>query len=601
MSLGEISLLVWRRLTIRERRQLWIIWVLILIGTGLETLGLGIILPLISVLASDKPPQLILNIGNSLGGTSREFLVLIGSIGVFVVYSVKNAFSYVSAHVQRRFLNGTTARLAQETFESYVRSPYEFHLRHNSAQLINDVEISKVIVSGGLEPLLVLLTDGLVAAGFFMVLVIVEPVGSTITILVFCLAAVIFQRSTRSRIARWGKLRKHHLGQVLQHQQQGLGGIKEVKVFGKEERFLERHEINLKASMEVSRRFVMLQTQPRLWLEVIGVGSLTVLIGVMTTTGRPISEVLPIVGLFAAAAFRVIPSVGRILASIQSMTFSAPQIRNLLLQPTNDFLVAASSGQSVDFFHEIEVSNLVYRYGQSDVNALDGVSLTLLKGEAIGIVGASGAGKSTFIDLFLGLLRPQSGTIKVDGIDISSAVGNWQGLIGYVPQSIYLLDDSIRKNIAFGCKDDEIDDESIFRVVKAAQLDDLVASLPDGVETIIGERGVRLSGGQRQRIGIARALFHDPPIIVLDEATSALDAETERDFMEAVRDFLGHKTIVIVAHRLTTVGYCTRVYRLERGRVVWVGPPSELQSVDNLSKAQAENCGDSLNSPDLGQ
>ena len=576
MSFRHLSFAVWGRLTLAERRQLALIWLLILVSTGLETLGLGMVLPLVSVLSSDNPPRFITSVGSWLGHSSRESLVLIGALGLFGIYVCKNCFYYVSAHVQRRFLNGATSRIAQETYESFVRSPYEFHITNNSAKLINDVEISKVIVSGGLEPLLVLLTDGLVALGFFTVLVVVEPIGSATTIVFFCLAAWAFQKTTRSRVTKWGSLRKLHLGQVLQHLQQGLGGIKEVKIFGKEEQFLERHETHLRASMDVARKFMLLQLQPRLWLEVIGVGSLTVLIASMTAAGRPVPEILPVLGLFAAAAFRVIPSVGRILASIQSMTFSAPQIESLLGQQKPETNLSAVAFSEARFIERIRIRNVSYQYQGSEMLALDGVTFDLAPGEAIGLVGTSGAGKSTLVDVILGLLKPTQGEITVDGVDISTITRGWQRIIGYVPQAIYLLDDSIRKNVAFGFSDEEVNESALMRSLKAAQMDEFVMGLPDQTDTIIGERGVRLSGGQRQRIGIARALYHDPPILILDEATSALDKETEEGVMSSVQKMLGRKTILIVAHRLSTVAYCSRVLRLEQGRVVWVGHPHEL-------------------------
>jgi ABC-type multidrug transport system fused ATPase/permease subunit len=321
---------------------------------------------------------------------------------------------------------------------------------------------------------------------------------------------------------------------------------------------------------------MLLQLQPRLWLEVIGVGSLTILIASMTLTGRPVSEILPVLGLFAAAAFRIIPSVGRILASIQSITFNAPQIESLLPRIKSASIDSSCDASEVQFKEQIKIREVSYQYQGSDSLALDCVTFDIAPGEAIGLVGTSGAGKSTLVDVILGLLKPTQGEITVDGVDISTITRGWQRIIGYVPQSIYLLDDSIRKNVAFGFSDEEVDESALMRSLKAAQLDEFVMGLPDQTDTVIGERGIRLSGGQRQRIGIARALYHDPPILILDEATSALDKETEEGVMSSVQKMLGRKTILIVAHRLSTVAYCSRVLKLEHGRVVWVGHPHEL-------------------------
>lgn len=564
-SIGKI---VWNSLTARERRKLWLIWLLILVSMVLETFSLGMVLPLIAVLTDDSYRDRFPAIYSFLGEPSTERLLVIGVSFLLALYVIKNTYFYVSTRVQRHFLNDASARLSQLAFSHYLRQPYEFHLRHNSATLINNAEVAKSIISGGLDPFLTLVTDGLVATGLFVLLMVVEPVGTISTVVVFGVSAGAFQFATRKKIAEWGRLRKKHLALVLQHLQQGLGGAKEVKLLGREQKFLDDHEEHLVASMEITRKFSLMQMLPRLWLEVIAIASLVVLVGVMTATNDDVTQILPILGLFAATAFRVIPSIGRIIASVQAITFAAPQIRavhkDLSLEiPSDSDLVAPMT-----FAEEVEFRHVSFSYEAVSRKSLDDVSMTIRCGESIGIVGPSGAGKSTLIDLLLGLLNPSAGEILIDGVPMSSNVRGWQQLVGYVPQSIYLTDDTLLKNVAFGLHPRDIDEQSVQRAIESAQLADFVNSLPDGLQTVVGERGVRLSGGQRQRIGIARALYNNPKVLVLDEATSALDTETENGVMESVRQLQGERTVIIVAHRLTTVAHCSRIFTIEDSRLV---------------------------------
>jgi ABC-type multidrug transport system fused ATPase/permease subunit len=311
-----------------------------------------------------------------------------------------------------------------------------------------------------------------------------------------------------------------------------------------------------------------LKQVPRLALEWLSIFGVAVLLISMVLQSRSLVDVLPVVSAFAVASFRLMPSINRILGSVQSLRFMKPVIDTLHSEVRLPITALNNDGQPLKLEHEIKVENLIFMYGLESSPALHNISLTIKKGESVGFVGASGAGKSTLIDLLLGLLRPTQGRILVDGQNIENNVNAWQRNIGYVPQSIFLTDDSLMRNVAFGVPDDQIDESALLRALKAAQLWDFVLGLPEGLSTFVGERGVRLSGGQRQRIGIARALYHDPDILVLDEATSALDIETERGFMDAVDALHGQKTILIVAHRLTTVEKCDHLFRLSKGLLV---------------------------------
>jgi ABC-type multidrug transport system fused ATPase/permease subunit len=298
----------------------------------------------------------------------------------------------------------------------------------------------------------------------------------------------------------------------------------------------------------------------------------------MTLLGKDVSEIVPVLSLFGVAAFRLLPSANQLLLSIQTIRFAKPRLLSLYEDSKLVHQIDSSTDSSLPFVEEIRIQDLSFTYDAVNEPALLDVNLVVRRGEAVGIIGSSGSGKSTLVDVLLGLLQPNSGQILVDNQNIQTNLRSWQNQIGYVPQTIFLTDDSLRRNIALGLPDNLVDEDAIVDALRAAQLQDFVAGLPDGLDTVVGERGVRLSGGQRQRIGIARALYNKPEVLVLDEATSSLDTETEHEVMKAVQALQGTKTVVIVAHRLSTVEYCDRLYRLENARVVDEGTFSEVMN-----------------------
>jgi ABC-type multidrug transport system fused ATPase/permease subunit len=355
----------------------------------------------------------------------------------------------------------------------------------------------------------------------------------------------------------------------IQHIQQGLGGVKDVKLLGREAYLVSQFQVHAVGSAHAARSQTTLQALPRLWLELLAVGGLTALIAIMIGQGKATQDMLPVVALFAAAAFRFLPSVNRVLGAVQGIRYQRPVVDALhgeIQLMSGD--VDTAGALPVSFDETLALEGVSFRYPGAEAWALRDVSLTIERGTSVGFVGTSGAGKSTLVDVVLGLLNPDTGAVKIDGRDIRSNLRGWQDQIGYVPQSIFLTDDTLRRNVAFGIPDEQIDESAIEYAVASAQLDSFVKALPDGLDTVVGERGTRLSGGQLQRIGIARALYHNPGVLVMDEATSALDTETERGVMEAVRALRGEKTLLVVAHRTSTVEHCDYVFRLEQGALV---------------------------------
>jgi ATP-binding cassette, subfamily B, bacterial PglK len=563
---------IWGILTTAQRRSVVGLVVLMVFGMALETVGVGIIMPALLFLSqatgSGEYPtldRLLVRLGNP----SDQQIAVGGMIVLIGTYAIKGAFLAFLAWRRARFAYATQADLSERLFAMYLRQPWPFHLQRNSAQLIrNAITETNQFTSLGLIASMTLVSEGLVVFGIGALLLWVEPLAALIVVGALITLGFTFTRLTRAAIARWGTDRLNHEGLRIQYLQEGLGGAKDVKLLGREEHFIRRFRIHNDGSGRVSQNYYALQEMPRLIMELLGVVGLSGLVIVLVMKGLPMEAVVPTIGLFAAAAFRMMPSANRILNAFQNLRYVRPVIENL----ESDLSLAISAPTErtlawAPFSDSIVLDNITYRYPETDAAAIQDVSLCIPRGASAGIIGSSGGGKSTLIDVLLGLLPPEKGSVRVDGVDIATNMRGWQRQIGYVPQVIFLSDDTLRRNVAFGLADDDIDDHAVARALKAAQLESFVAESPQGVNSLVGERGVRLSGGQRQRIGIARALYHDPAVLVLDEATSSLDGATEEDLMRAVNALHGVKTIVIVAHRLSTVADCDLLFRVEKGRV----------------------------------
>ncbi len=569
--------LLWGLLRSNERKSLGGLFVLMLIGTLLETLSVGLLIPVLAVLTSDtsdiKLPFITIQTD-----IDKNTLVWIVVVGVFIIYIVKNLFLGFSVWIQRGYLTRLSARIASQILETYIRQPFSFHLRKNSSTLIRNTQDATVITGGGIEPLLTLVSEGLIVSALLVVLLVVEPLGTLLVVGTLLIATFVFHRMSDRKLHDWGSRRQFEKGQIIRTIQQSLGAIKDIQVLNREDWFIEEHNSHQIKDQTLLRRIITVQSLPRLWLEVMAIAGLTGLVGVMLSSGNPPNEIVPVVGLFAATAFRVLPSINKIVGSKQQLKVSRTAIETIYGDLHLPVLERRTSEVTPLGFEELNVQSLTFNYEGIDDSVLNNVNVHIQKGEAVGFVGQSGSGKSTLIDIMLGLLEPQSGAVLINGQNIEGVKQSWQQQIGYIPQTIFLMDDSLRRNIALGIADAEIDEVAIVEALKSAQLEDFVASLPEGLDTVVGERGVRLSGGQRQRIGIARALYHRPSVLVLDEATSSLDTETEHGVMQAVQALQGDKTVIIVAHRLSTVEYCDRLYRLDAGRIVDEGTFDEVMN-----------------------
>ncbi|MSY29246.1 MAG: ATP-binding cassette domain-containing protein [Actinobacteria bacterium] len=569
---------MWAILTQKERRNLIWIFSLMLFGTVLETFSLGLVVPVVGLLTKSEYLKSHPRINELLNYPSQTQFVVGAMLLLVLVYVVKSIFLIGSLWVQYGYSTAVTKRLGRTLFENYLKQPFTFHLQRNSATLIRNSQNSASVMSGTIDPILSIAADALVTTGMMVLLLVIEPKGTIITILVFALSSFALRRFSSRRIRLWGEAQNFHKGKIIQHLQQGFGGVKDVKILGRENYFVTQYSDHLDGNANVLRRFSLAQAVPRFGLEILMMIGLASLVSTMVLSGQELTGILPVLGLFGASAFRLLPAVNRSILSAQTINLNRPLVDSVAADLGLSISTASMNNLHSHLASSISVQDLSFSYEMTATQALTEVSIDISRGEAVGLVGPSGSGKSTLVDILLGLLEPTSGRVLIDGSDIHDNLRGWQDQIGYVPQSIFLTDDTLRRNVAFGLPKDQIDDNALTSAIRSAQLEDFVASLPEGLDTIVGERGVRLSGGQRQRIGIARALYNNPDVLVLDEATSSLDTETEHGVMQAVQALQGKKTVIIVAHRLSTVEYCDRLYRLENARIVDEGTFSEVTS-----------------------
>lgn len=546
----------------------------------MEALGAGLIIPAMVLMTqgdlTTKYPY-VESLLKLLGNPSQSHMLVGGLVLLVGIYTVKAVFLGFLAWRQSRFAHNLQASLSYRLFAGYLSQSYSFHLQKNSAQLIRNIIGSANGITNVVQQGLILTSEALVLVGFLALLLWVEPAGALLVILTLGTTAFVFHRFTSKRIERWGRESQLHEGFRIQHLQQGLGGVKDVQVLGRKHEFLAQFRIHNLRSVHVAELRSTLQAFPRLLLEWLAVIGLVLLVLIMLGQGKSLDALVPTLGLFAVAAFRLMPSINRIMAAVQSVRFSTSVINTIYEElQLLDAPLLVSTGAVPILKKELRLEDIGFRYPAAQSLSLKIDTLSIPRGTSVGFIGASGAGKSTLVDVVLGLLTPEQGQVYVDGVDIQKDLRGWQNQIGYVSQTIYLTDDTLRRNIAFGLSDDQIDEVAVLRAIRAAQLDQFVGKLTLGLDTLVGERGVRLSGGQRQRIGIARALYHSPSVLVLDEATSALDGVTEQDVMEAINNLSGELTILIVAHRMSTLKNCTQIVELAAGKIKRVGLYAEI-------------------------
>lgn len=569
-----------------DRKQKWQLvglGIMIFIGGLLETLGVSAMIPVVQALLApdelmgyiDRIP-VVKNLCDALSITTVKQVTMALLYGMMAIYVIKNLYILLLTYMQNTFITKNRNRMISRVMAEFLNRPYEKYLGADIPTVfrITDSDIPQTFSL--ILAMLQLASEAVVTCLIFMVLLLNDPRMTLFIIVIFGLLTLFIVKVFKPRLNRIGARNQAIQSRIAKWRIQATYGLKDVKVLNREEFYVRNYYETGKVGAEVARNYAVLNNMPRLLIETVFIVSVLGFLVVYINGGGDITAMVTTISAFAIAAVRVLPSVNRINTYITEIAYTQPSLDfvydNLQEGMKTDAMLAErkaySQVEKLKLDHQIELDHISFHYPDSDKNIFEDAHMIVPKGKSVGIIGTSGAGKSTIVDILLGLLHAQTGMITCDGVDIFKNYESWLAQIGYIPQSIYLIDESIRDNIAFGIDADKIDEKRIWEVLEEAQLKEFVEELPEGLDTTIGDRGVRLSGGQRQRIGIARALYNDPEILVFDEATSALDNDTEAAVMEAVNSFHGRKTMIIIAHRLNTIEKCDMIYKVENMKLV---------------------------------
>ena len=561
--------------TAREKRNFFFLMIIIVIGSFLELLGVTAFMPFIDILMDE----------NAIADTwwlswlytlfdfdsTETFLASLAGC-IIAIYIFKNVFIAWEKNTIYRFSYNIQRRISTRLLKAYMSEPYTFHLNKNVAVLQRSMQEDTDLFAKGIIHAMEAAAEVVVciAIGCYLFAVSRSITVIVVGLLLVCLGG--FMYISKKYSSAIGRKSQDYKENIYKWMNQSIGGIKEIKVLNREPYFIERYDGYFAKYVRGLRLNRLIGILPKYVIETVCMtGLMAAVIFKLFLGQREMDEFIPQLAVFAVAAFRLLPSVGRINEHMSATLYSAPSL-DLIYHDLKEVeelpQLAEKSDKEWKFQNILKIKNVSYHYPDGEENVIEKASFEIRRGSSVAFVGQSGAGKTTMVDIILGLLTPQMGKITADGMDIEKNITVWQREIGYIPQTIYLSDDTIRNNIAFGIPEEEIDEEAVEAAVEGAQLSEFVESLPNGLDTCVGDRGVRLSGGQRQRIGIARALYHNPEILVLDEATSALDNDTEASVMEAIDNLKGEKTMIIIAHRLTTIKNVDHVFEVADGKVV---------------------------------
>ena len=567
----------------RQKRIMVLLVFLMLIGAVLETLGVSLVIPVMNVVMDEhavennKYLQVICDILRIEYNDTRKLMIftMLALIGVFVV---KNIFLFIQQKAQLRFVYTNQFATSRRMMINFMERPYEYYLNADTSVIQRSITSDVNNMYGLILALLQLFSEAIV----FVCLVLVSlatDVWMTVTVtLLLVVVLAIIKGILKPIMKKAGEENQDYYSGLYKWIDQSVMGIKEIKVANKENYFINEYAKCGAGYVSAVQRYNLYNATPRLLIETVAIAGMILYMMFQILQGTAVSEIVPQVAALAVAAMRLIPCANRINNHLTSISYFEPffmgvsdnlqeEIRDESINYDENAYKQKAKVDKLEIKEKIELKDIVYKYPNTEVLIFDHTDMEIPVGKSVGIVGTSGAGKTTVVDILLGLLRLQSGEILADGVEVREHYQSWLKNIGYIPQSIFMIDSTIRKNVAFGYADEDIDDEKVWRALKEAQLDEFVRGLPEGLDTSIGERGIRISGGQRQRIGIARALFEDPEVLVLDEATSALDNETEAAIMDSINRLHGKKTLIIIAHRLQTIEKCDMVYRVENGKV----------------------------------
>ena len=534
----------------------------------LEMIGIGLIIPIINIFTQDEiffSKFTFLN-DLQLNDYSKTNLISISLICLITVYLFKTIFLTYVSYKQTKFITDIRKTISQRLFVNYLERSYEFFLNKNSSELIRNInDIANFCVL--LRAVLMFLTELTILIGISSLLIIYEPTGSFVVLFSIGLIGILFSNKIKKKAEFWGTERRNAEGYKMSVMQESFRLIKEIKISNLNKYFTTKFisSNNLAAVNQFKHEFVL--SLPRYWFELIAIFGFTILIIILTYTTDDTTNIIATIGLFAAATFRLLPSIIKMINNIQQVHFSLPVLNNL----SEEFNLEKKVKNNQEKFDtkfiikkELILKNISFKYQNSNDNVLDNINLKIKTGSIIGIKGPSGVGKTTLVNIILGLLKPTSGEVLVDGIDINKNLESWQKNIGYVPQNIVLTDDTLKNNIALGIDEKQIDKNRINNCIKESQLENFISNVEKGIDTDVGELGSKLSGGQKQRIGIARSIYNDPQVLILDEFTSALDNQTEEKIISEISNYGKTRTVIIVSHKLSTLSKCNNIYELTK-------------------------------------
>lgn len=543
---------------------------LLLIGMFLEIIGIGILLPTLEIISdpkvfySNKYFSAVVDYFNLTNSNQISNYLL---ISVIFIYFFKTLFLVYLTYKQNKFIYNLNASLSSRLFNKYIASPYSFHVNRNSAELIKILEKDMNYLNPFAMSVLSLITEFFLCLSILITIIVIEPFGAISIGIGFFILSLIFYSFTKIKLKFWGIKRSNLEAESSKIILEGLNGIRDLKLNNVEEYFSKKLTLNKNSLASVTANHNTFNLLPRYYLEFTSVFIITCFIIYMVLSNQPLSSLITIIGIFVAAVFKMIPSINKILSSLQNFKFYSSSmdliINELKLNDEKVNKLNSQTKKKLSLKNNIKVDKLCFRYNETEDWILQNISFQVNKGEMVGFVGESGSGKSTLIDLLTGLQEPHSGSIKIDNNDIRKDISVWQNTVGYVSQNVYLRDSSILENIAFGIPVNKINIKKAMAAIDLAQLTEKVKSLANGINSNIGESGVLLSGGQKQRLGIARALYNNPDILIFDESTSSLDSNTENEFIESIRKLKGLKTILIVAHRLSSLKHCDTIYKID--------------------------------------
>lgn len=568
----------------QKKRAFWLLFVIIL-SAGFELIGVTAVLPFVeSAVSPEKMMQnkYIMKITPVFGVNDGQDLMILMGVALIFVYLFKNAFLLYSNYVQHDFATRVQKDLTVKMLNSYMSRPYTFFLDTNSSEILRGCSGDITNVYTIIDYLCTIFAEVLsvLLIGCFMIYADALIAVSVLCLMLLVLLAIVF--FFKPAIKRAGQKNLELSTEKSKVLLQAVNGIKEIFVMQRKKLFLDAYEQVSDKARKVQRTYNVLSNSPDRIVEGICISGVIGIVCIrLTMENTDMIEFIPNLAAFAMAAFKILPSVGKLANRVTGIVYCRPGLENTyrniveanqyaesMRQYAFDKGRGESEAERMWFHKQLTVDHVLWQYENQNVPVLTDAVLTINKGESVALIGASGAGKTTLSDIILGLLQPRNGTIKMDGMDVYAMLEQWAHIVGYVPQSVYLIDDTVRNNIAFGINKEKIQDKDIWAALEKAQLKRFVESLPYGLDTIVGERGVKFSGGQRQRIAIARALYSKPEILVLDEATAALDNETESAVMESIDALQGQITMIIVAHRLTTIRNCDKIYEIKDGVAV---------------------------------